>query len=331
MTKEESHTTPPTGPPKVGWYRDRKSGQRKHWDGEKWTDISDAISPFVFRAQRPPAPPTPGPVIEPSVRPEPVLPKRTGMRSPLAVVLATVTALVAIVAATTMGHGSTIQSPRPAIPSFRAASATPDPSATTTSTFLTDPTETTTASTTTSAADVGALGAPTTTTVVTGTVGNVAVFGDSISAIAKSDITRDLHRYNLYIDAVGGTTMVQHLANIRQVASDGLPRDWVIELGTNDTLGHNPNWESDFANEVSALQTQHCVAFVTVNPTLGPIGPALNGSIADAVASHPNFRSIDWGSMEFRKPEWLRGDHIHPTPAGSAELAKLIRKAILSC
>jgi hypothetical protein len=93
----------------------------------------------------------------------------------------------------------------------------------------------------------------------------------------------------------------------------------------------NPNWATDFANEVTALQAQPCVVFVTVNPRLAPIGAGIDQAIAAAVAAHANFHSLDWGNIEFHRPKWLEPDGIHPTKAGEVELAKLTRRAILNC
>jgi hypothetical protein len=160
---------------------------------------------------------------------------------------------------------------------------------------------------------------------------DVAIIGDSISEIATPDLTRALRQYNLYIDAVGGTKMAEHLAKIEHLETDGQSRDWVIELGTNDVLSDNPNWEADFANEVAALQAQSCVVLVTVNPRLGSISLAINEAIAGAVAAHPNFHALDWGSIELNKSKWLLTDGIHPSKSGSAELARLARRAILGC
>jgi lysophospholipase L1-like esterase len=162
---------------------------------------------------------------------------------------------------------------------------------------------------------------------------NVAVVGDSITNLARSDVIRDFRQYNLYLDAIGGTTMAEHLSKIQDVAGDGQQWNWVIELGTNDALPEpsNPNWATDFANEVAAVQSQRCVVFVTVNPRFGTIAKGIDQAIASAVASHPNFHTLDWGDIEFRKPAWLGPDGIHPTTAGDAELAKLMRQSIHGC
>ena len=133
------------------------------------------------------------------------------------------------------------------------------------------------------------------------------------------------------MDAVIGTTMADHLRRHREdrqrraaVGLDHRTRDERRVARAVD----NPNWAADFANEVAAVQSQRCVVFVTVNPRFGPIGPEIDGAIAGAVATHPNFHSLDWGDIELQKPGWLDSDGIHPSKSGAIELAKLEHKAI---
>ena len=64
--------------------------------------------------------------------------------------------------------------------------------------------------------------------------GNVALVGDSITVLTETDLERVFRHDDLTIDAKNGSTMVYHLPRIEQLVSDGQPRDWVIELGTND-------------------------------------------------------------------------------------------------
>jgi len=161
---------------------------------------------------------------------------------------------------------------------------------------------------------------------------SVAILGDSISELASADITHELRHDTVYVDAVGGSRMAAHLPTIQRLSTDGSTWDWVVELGTNDAIAPaNTNWSTDFANEVAALQGQGCVVFVTVNPDLGSVATGIDDAIASAVASHPNFHTVDWGTIEFRRPAWLISDHIHPSVSGDVELAKLVYKAIRGC
>ena len=348
MTDDGEQTGFPVGGPpgaKAGWYRNRTTGQRRYWNGESWTDISSAITPFTFGPQTaaspPPAVPPPSP---PSPEPTKPIDKR---RRLVAVSAAALVVVLVIVGAFSLGNN-------PASPSSSPeASPTTFPFATTTDPFdatTTDPFDTT-ATAPAGTASPGSAGAPTTSPLATTTppltsgIGssgvtspttatsaiNVAIIGDSISQIATPDLTRALRQYNVYVDAVGGSLMAEHLAKIQRVVSEGQTTDWVIELGTNDALRENPTWASDFTNEVAALQAQTCVVFVTINPRFGVIGDGINQAIESAVAAHPNFHSLDWGDIQLNKPQWLQSDGIHPTKSGSAELAKLERKAILGC
>jgi hypothetical protein len=323
-------------PPKVGWYRDRKSGQRRFWNGDAWVDLADAITALTVESEPAPAVPPPSP----SGRG-----RATNTRTKVIAVIAFVVVVAAVAVGLDVSHGANARPRHPqqshAPPAYSsatsplaAATTTPSTSAITTSPTTTSPT--TTPPTTTPPAATVSVGSGITSPAVSSppqTPAAVAIIGDSITALARTALEHTFHGYDLFIDAVGGTRMADHLPTIERVESDGQPRDWVIELGTNDAARPplNVNWASDFANEVTALKSQRCVVFVSVNPKLGPISVGINDAIATAVATHPNFHLIDWGDIEFRKPQWLLPDGIHPSKSGIAELARLEHRAVLNC
>jgi len=326
---------------KVGWYRDRASGRRRFWNGVEWVDLAHLVTPFTFDAAEPVETPSP----PPTALPQPSLASRwratdkytRWFLSSAAAAVVILAIVVAVVPSGTKPAGLAVgtlpTSPRPSDPTGGVTLPT-----TTTgqaSTTTTTPVTTMNAPTTTTAAAATSPGGSTAATSPSSSSlpgsDNVAIIGDSITELATPDLQRELRDDHLYIDAAGGTKIAQHLANIQQLAGDGQSRTWVIELGTNDALGENPDWTNDFANEVAAVQSQPCVVFVTVNPKLGSVADGIDGAISAAVASHPNFRLLDWGDMEFRSPEWLMDDHIHPSLSGRMELAKLVKRAVSDC
>jgi hypothetical protein len=352
MTDEGVPSGPPEGGPtnrKAGWYRDRQTGRRSFWNGVAWTDLADAVTPLTLEPE-PEAAPDPAPLPSPPVAPKRGFDQRAkliaGSVAAVVVILAIVLGLVLSSTGTApVSTKGTVPSPASA-PGGNALGT----STTTTTSLSGSPSGSTSTSTSTTALSPGetpgATGPatspsgtspppaspPVTSPVVRNPEGNVAIFGDSITVLTEADLFRVFRRYNVSIDAVDRTTMADHLQGIEQLAGAGQRWDWVIELGSNDAYPDpNPNWASDFANEVAAVQTQPCVVFLTVNPRLGPVARGLNTAIASAVASHRNFHSVDWGDIEFRKSGWLRSDGIHPTPLGALELAKLDHQAIRGC
>lgn len=333
LSGESSPVQPTTR--KAGWYRDRKTGQRRFWNGVAWTRLSDVVTPFTVEPQ-----PEPEPAATPTAPPSGAEKKSIDSRTKLiAASVAVVVLILGIVAAVELSNTGTTRvstnqtAPATALPSDTSVVTTPVEATTSPlgSGITTTPLTTVTSSP--AVTGPGVTSPPATSLDVPNPAGNVAIVGDSITYLARTDLAHALRHYNLYIDAVDKTTMAEHLQKIEQLASDGQPRDWVIELGTNDALPEpsNPNWATDFANEAAALQNQRCVVFLTVNPRLGSIATGINGAIADAVATHSNFHSIDWGDIEFRKSQWLQSDGIHPTKAGDVELAKLEHQAIRGC
>lgn len=318
MTEEGVPTGFPAGGPavpKAGWYRNRNTGQLRYWNGVAWTDLAGAITPFIFEPEQIIAPLSPPPPVARATS--------TNKRSKLIAAAAGVVVVLAIVGAVGTTNQKAVQRS-----TYDTTPSTISPLETTTTAPL---------ATTTTAPPAATPTAPLTTGTTIPAVAStsqtprVAIIGDSISEFATPALTHVLRHDTLYIDAVGGTTIADHQSTIEQVESDGLPRDWVIELGTNDALGGNTNWSSDFANEVAALQGQRCVVFLTVKPTLGSIGAGINEAIANAVATHPNFHLIDWGNIEFRRAKWLQSDALHPSKSGDIELATLVHQAILGC
>jgi hypothetical protein len=128
--------------------------------------------------------------------------------------------------------------------------------------------------------------------------------------------------------------MAHWFATIARVSGHGEQSDRVIELGTNDVRVGNPNWQADFKTEIGLVASQQCVVFLTVNPVLdiarpgGPTSAEFNAALAQAVATHANFHVLDWGDLEYGNPLWLMADHIHPTSAGSVEMALLEHDAL---
>ena len=154
--------------------------------------------------------------------------------------------------------------------------------------------------------------------------------GDSITAMSRWAIRQELGSYRVLFAAHGGVQMAEQEPVIARWAAQGFS-EWVIELGTNDAWHGNPNALSDFSTEVSVLQDQKCVVLVTVNPTINQIAVQLDEAIASTASQWPNFRVLDWGTIEHHNPAWLLPDGIHPSTSGQRELARLEGTALAGC
>lgn len=157
---------------------------------------------------------------------------------------------------------------------------------------------------------------------------SVMVIGDSITYLSTSEIQTALTAdgYRATVDGIEGTTIVSHLPTIRNIVKTQPRQDWVVELGTND-VRFNPEWPKGYAAEIRILKSQRCVVLVTVNPRIGQQALELDSDIAHTVAIRHHFHSLDWGDIEWNNPSWV-SDGIHPTSAGSAELAQLESQAL---
>jgi len=158
------------------------------------------------------------------------------------------------------------------------------------------------------------------------------VVGDSISfmtAPAVDEALRGTAWRDVDVHGVPGIRMAGQLPYIESQLAK--PTNWVIELGTNDALGNNPNWAGDFANEVNALAAERCVVLVTVGitPPLEPMADQINASIYSAATTHEDFHVLD-SSVIYTNPALIGADQVHPTSAGEQELALLIKDAVRS-
>lgn len=158
----------------------------------------------------------------------------------------------------------------------------------------------------------------------------VLVVGDSITHMAKNQITNALRPdFAAGIHAINETPMSYWSPFLAKNATPGARLDWVIELGTDDGPTH---WQANFTHEVNQLSSQQCVILVTVNTRYRSYGQSLDREMQQTAAAKPNFHVVDWGNIEFDQSGWLQSDGIHPTKAGSIELAQLERSALLkSC
>ncbi len=115
------------------------------------------------------------------------------------------------------------------------------------------------------------------------------------------------------------------------------PKDWVIELGTNDAVPGYPTWTSEFDAEVNAVQHAHCVILVTVSLVAGSEGgdrsngvaKALNDAMYAEARKNHVFHVVDYSHLYTHYKLWVSQlDAIHPTETGQAELAQMETEAL---
>ena len=223
---------------KAGWYRDRKTGQRRFWNGVAWTKLSDFITPYADEPISPQAP-DPSPTVGGND-----LSRRAKIIGTSVTAVVLVAASVAIIKLVDPGTAAPSTSDTSASSSLSSDADGPTgPSVSTTSPFGSTTTSGANSSTVPGSVQTAspdgtnpAVSPASVTSEVPNPAGNVAIIGDSITELAGHDLHHALHQYDVIIDAVGGTTMADHLQKIESIESDGKPRDWVIELGTNDAL-----------------------------------------------------------------------------------------------
>jgi lysophospholipase L1-like esterase len=166
----------------------------------------------------------------------------------------------------------------------------------------------------------------------------VPVVGDSITYTSGSEIgTAFGGRYRPEFHAKIGQRIDQMLPTLR-TALEADPYAVVVNLGTNDVLQgqKHPDWQSGFASMVDALSSSRCVVLTTISTTINgsiatpAVASAINRAISEAVSDHRNVHIADWNAAVHgpNGGALLNADRVHPSPAGQAVLARLLRAAL---
>ncbi len=163
----------------------------------------------------------------------------------------------------------------------------------------------------------------------------VAIVGDSITVLSTSHINDALEGpYTTDIRARSGQRIDQMLVELDDAIAER-PNAVVVNLGTNDVLQGNMHWRTSFDRMIAALAEQPCAEITTISTRVNGWGavPAIAGQINDAlaqaVASHADFHVVDWNAaVHMGSTQLVDSDQVHPSAAGQARLASLIRSAL---
>lgn len=145
--------------------------------------------------------------------------------------------------------------------------------------------------------------------------------------------------YHVYVFA-RVARVVADLPKIRALIAAQKPDVTFVELGADDAGYADSSWRQPFARLVDISSTARCVVFVTVSPIVDyfarrnkgahpTVGADWNRALRAAVASHRNFRLIDWAAVALTKG--FTYDGFHPSPAGNAWFAANYKAAAATC
>lgn len=162
------------------------------------------------------------------------------------------------------------------------------------------------------------------------------IVGDSITVLSTPDIESDIApTYAYQVQAHNGYTIAQGEVELNTIDTDseGSPVDVVINLGTNDALQQNPNWQTDWNNLIAEADPAGCVILTTLRPILDyqqpvPIAEDLNRAIASLVQSDPHFHELDWATFSDDNPQDISPDAVHPNAQGQDDYASMVSWAL---
>lgn len=179
----------------------------------------------------------------------------------------------------------------------------------------------------------------------------VASTGDSITTLATGDINTDFAAgYQTNIQGENGETMGDALQEVKDEVADPnstpaneTPAVMILELGTNDVLTQDANWQLELYYEYLAVQSVQCVIFVNISTYVDPNVPAgsvpqaedINTALAGIAASNANMHVLDLNgavhqgnnlNLYFNPDDF--GSYVHETVAGEQWLADLEYAAV---
>lgn len=160
---------------------------------------------------------------------------------------------------------------------------------------------------------------------------DITIIGDSISVGATEEYLAVMPLDEVTVVATSGIKLEGQRRAITE-ALETNPDVLVIELGTNNVPGYQPEF-LDLIDEVLAeVSDVPCLRWVTVYvPNAEDTVDQINEHLEDALDTHPNLELVDWFSMVQDDPSLLSGDGLHPNPEGHEFLARAVATSTASC
>jgi lysophospholipase L1-like esterase len=177
---------------------------------------------------------------------------------------------------------------------------------------------------------------------------DVAVLGDSLVYLAENghDEDEDLVDHQFVTDdleSAGFTGWVEaHIGGNHHILKrmvDDLPSPppevLVIGIGSNDAGAYDTETVVDALLASADRSGAGCAAFITVAETepwqLDVNGSALNDALVEATAGRADRIIADWAQAVAEHPDFVGGDGVHQTPAGTAAYRELIVESAERC
>lgn len=184
---------------------------------------------------------------------------------------------------------------------------------------------------------------------------SIAHVGDSLTMDATASFAEQYARRgwtDVRIDARGGrgilTFMYGGLTGIeavRSIKASGFDGCWVIALGTNDTANtdywvaapdEQHQWRVNLIRSMMMELDGAKVVWINTHLPQPDIAyssadsKAWNAALREVAFAYPNMMIFDWDAVAADHPEWTLDDHVHDTPLGSAERARIVARAVTS-
>jgi lysophospholipase L1-like esterase len=168
----------------------------------------------------------------------------------------------------------------------------------------------------------------------------VGVVGDSITNRSVTSIRSDVEGVHLEIEALNGHTvraMTPYVESDIMKGPGGPPHSIFINLGTNDIIHGNPQWESNWNTLMKDTASVPCTVLFTISTVVdayghhppGPTSQDFNRVIENAHKADPSrVHVIDWNAAVHADFGLIELDGVHPTSKGEAWIGRHIASTL---
>jgi hypothetical protein len=164
----------------------------------------------------------------------------------------------------------------------------------------------------------------------------LAMIGDSLAVGTEWPLRQLLPGWRVTSMGRVGRPLAEGMALLMSTPMPQRPAVWAFSLFTNDDPRNAAALELAVRASLDRIGADSCAIWATIaRPRLGGVSYAQANRRLRALAADPAIGGrlviVPWAAAVAQHREWLRKDHVHPTPAGYVGRAQMFAAAADQC